>query len=414
MYLSFFNKIKNKIPNTLCILSIILFFYILFFVCNIVHSGYKLHDDHEIYYFSSFINKDTFWGILKNFFDTDGRFRPIHDIHRVIVFYLFKANFFLYYLEYFILGVISGVLLFFISKRFLSSFASLLITIFTLFSCEYNIYWGLGFGELLCCTLLITTLFFIFYPIKRFNTLKNILFFIFFVLTIYSKETFLIAGPFILAIKILYDSKDTSIKQSIRNNLFHVIFISFFIILGLILNIVENGHSNNYTVILKTKEVFASLFDILCAVKYLTIEYIMLFVLSIIGYFLIKKEEKSKYLNYILIGALLLLSQLLFLSLFSKDNTFQIRYLFPAYFAGTIILTTLFFYIKNKIFQIILYIFLLISTIYNMQVCSLQNIKYSSDLNILFNKTISNTQEILSKDDNILLIGDAVVNMEYF
>ena len=303
-------------------------FYILFFVCNIIHSGYKLHDDHEIYYFSSFINKDTFWEILNNFFNTDGRFRPIHDIHRTIVFYLFKANFFLYYLEYFVLGITSALLLFFISKRFLPSFASLLITAFTLFSCEYNIYWGLGFGELLCCTLLITTVFFIFYPIKRFNKLKNILFFVFFILTIYSKETFLIAGPFILAIKLLYDSKNLNIKQTIKNNIGYILFLSFFVILGLVLNVVENNHSNNYTVILQTKEIFTSLIDILCAVKYLTIEYIMLFVLSIIGYFFIKKEEKLKYLSYILIGTFILLSQLFFLSLFSKDNIFQIRYLF--------------------------------------------------------------------------------------
>ena len=49
-----------------------------------------------------------------------------------------------------------------------------------------------------------------------------------------------------------------------------------------------------------------------------------------------------------------------------------------------------------------------------MQAYSLKDIIHSSNSNILFNKTLANTREILSKEDNILLIGDAVFNMEYF
>ena len=102
---------KENIITYISYFIIILFFIILFFHCNVINSGYKLIDDHEIYYFSSIINKENILELFAKFLRDDGRFRPVYWIHRLFLFSFFKANFFLYYLEYFIFSIFSSVLL---------------------------------------------------------------------------------------------------------------------------------------------------------------------------------------------------------------------------------------------------------------------------------------------------------------
>lgn len=405
-----FSPIKN-IPVFLSVITIIAFFIIFFFYCNVINSGYKLNDDHEIYYFSSIITQNNFLEILNTFLEIDGRFRPIYWVYRTILFFLFKANFFLWYLGYFVMAIISSLMLFFISKKFLPVFISLLITAFTFLSCEYNIYLGLGFGELFSCTLLVASVFFIIFPDNKFKKLKNILSFSFLLLAIYSKETFLIAGPFIIWLKVLLESKES--KSAIKDNITYISLMSFFIILGLVFNIIAENSADNYSLVWNLKNILLSFFDIINSVKYLTVEFIGLFIFSILGLVIIKQRRKE-YFQYLLLSFLLLFTQLLFLSLISKDNAFQVRYLFPAYFAGTILLISLFYFVKNKLFQILLCIFLTISVFYNANVWSLRTVKDISNINIAFNKTIENTKKILPKDATILLVGDAVSNMEYF
>lgn len=309
------------------------------------------------------------------------------------------------------MAIISSLMIFCISKKFLPAFISLLITAFTFLSCEYNIFLGLGFGELFCCTLLVTAVFFIIFPDKKFKMLKDELSFSFLLLAIYSKETFLIAGPFILWLKVLLEREEG--KSAFKDNIIYISLMSFFIILGLIINIIAESSADNYSLVWNLKNILLSFLDIINSVKYLTVEFIGLFIFSILGLVIIKQRRKE-YFQYLLLSLLLLFSQLLFLSLISKDNAFQVRYLFPAYFAGTILLITLFYFIKNKLFQISLCIFLTISIFYNANVWSLKTVKDITNINIAFNKTIENTKNILPKDANILLIGDAVSNMEYF
>ncbi len=106
MFLSDKNKLTiQKGTDFLLVSAIIIFFVFLFWGINIINSGYHIIDDHEIYYFPSVINKDTVIQYFNDFILNDGRFRPLYWIHRVLLFYIFKQNFTLYYTEMFVLGM---------------------------------------------------------------------------------------------------------------------------------------------------------------------------------------------------------------------------------------------------------------------------------------------------------------------
>ena len=337
---------KNLFTNIFWIFLIILFFGFLFFGLNIINSGYHIQDDHEILYYHSIINKDTFFSVLYNFLETDGRFRPVYWIHRVLSFYLFKSNFFLYYFEFFILGILSSIFLFFVLKKISKNgLCSIILLCFMLFGPSLIIFLGLGYGELLSLFLLSISLFFMTLNNKNYKNFNQILSLIFLTLCMFSKEQFLIAVPFVLLFKIIYDSKENSFKNALKSNILYVSISSILLILGIILNFyfVGNLSSAPYLINLDFNYIIKSTSNIinLLYIKIYLFELLLFLLVILLGFVLTRGKEIKKYSIYIFITFLFLMSQLIFLGL-TPNNSIQFRYLFPAFLAPVLLLSSLF------------------------------------------------------------------------
>ena len=414
---------KNKnFFDIFFIVLIVLFFIYLFFNLNIINSGYHIIDDHEILYFPSIINKDTFFDILSNFIKTDGRFRPVYWIHRISLFYFFKANFFLYYFEFFILGILSSLCLFFTFKSISKSrLCSLILLCFLFFGHSLSIFTRLGYGELLSLTLLSCSLFFMTLKNDKYKFLNQSLSLFFLILCMLSKEQFLIAVPFILLFKILYDSKSKNVSfiSALKNNFIYILISSilFLIVLGFAYAFMGKDFSSHYVISLKISYLLDSLYYVLNIdyIKQYVYEYILFVFISISGLFFIKSDKKTEYITYIFIIFIFVLSQLIFINL-TPNNGFQFRYLFPAVLSPVIMLAVFLKEFREK--NYILYYFLLISIIvcafFNLKYYSFSYVKQENDNNIVFNNYLEKTKSILNKEDNILLIGSAVNTMEFF
>lgn len=230
MFLSDKNKLTiQKGTDFLLVSAIIIFFVFLFWGINIINSGYHIIDDHEIYYFPSVINKDTVIQYFNDFILNDGRFRPLYWIHRVLLFYIFKQNFTLYYTEMFVLGIISSLCLFFALKNISkNSIISFLLIAFLFLGETLSIFEGLGYGELFGLTLLSATLFLL--TVKN-NKFCEILSLIFLILCMFSKEQFLLSFPFVILFKIFLD--DNNILKSLKQNTVYILISAIFLLLYL-------------------------------------------------------------------------------------------------------------------------------------------------------------------------------------
>ena len=142
------------------------------------------------------------------------------------------------------------------------------------------------------------------------------------------------------------------------------------------------------------------------------IQAILLFLLVILlGFVLTRGKEIKKYSIYIFITFLFLMSQLIFLGL-TPNNSIQFRYLFPAFLAPVLLLSSLFEYFKseNKRIFYMLIGFVICSTYFNLKFFSFNELKENTNRNIIFNGYLSESRRQLNKDDNILLIQWNILN----
>ena len=239
------------------------------------------------------------------------------------------------------------------------------------------------------------------------------------VIVLTSMIPFLIAVPFVLLFKIIYDSKENSFKNALKSNIFYVSISSILLILGIILNFyfVGNLSSAPYLINLDFNYIIKSTSNIinLLYVKIYLFELLLFLLVILLGFVLTRGKEIKKYSIYIFITFLFLMSQLIFLGL-TPNNSIQFRYLFPAFLAPVLLLSSLFEYFKseNKRIFYMLIGFVICSTYFNLKFFSFNELKENTNRNIIFNGYLSESRRQLNKDDNILLIGHAVNSMEYF
>ena len=377
-------------------------------------------DDHEIFYYSTIINKDNIFNILFNFLETDGRFRPLYWIHRVFSFYVFKSNFFLYYFEFFILGILTSTFLFFVLKKISKCYlSSIILLCFLFFGNLFTIFLGLGYGELLSLFLCSCCLFFMTLESKKYKLLNEILSFAFLVLCMCSKEQFLISVPFILLFKIIYDSKDDNIVNSIKNNLIYI-FTSFVIWLICILfayNLMGNDSSAPYIIDLRISYWFDLIKNLIKTdyLKLYIIEYISIIFIACLSFIINKDKSIKKYLIYTLIVTLFILENFIFINL-TPNNGFQFRYLCPAVLGPVFLIAAFigYFKLKNKLIYFLILIVTIIFSLLNLKYYSFSNINLMTGINIEFNKYLDKAKLNLTKEDNILLVASAINEMEFF
>lgn len=415
-----FKNEKNIFKDILCILIILVFYIFLFFKLNIINSGYHIQDDHEILYNASIINKNNFFNILLNYIETDGRFRPIYWLHRTFLFYIFKSNFFFYYLEFFVLGVLSSIFLYFTFRKLSKSYLfSVFILCFLFFGSFMQIFMGLGYGELLSLALLSASLFFMILKNEKYKIFNQLASLFFLVLCMYSKEQFLIAVPFLLLFKVIYDTENNNFINSFKNNILYILtsLILFFIGIIFSYNLMGNDFSSHYIISLKADYLIKSFLNILNidSVKTYFCECISFLIIIVTGLFFTKNSKIKKYFIYILIMLVFLLSQIIFLSL-TPNNDFQLRYMFPALLGPAIILAISagYFKVHNKLFFYIILIFLIFSSFFNLKYFSFSDINNLVKKNIIFNNYLNEFRKEIDTDNNILLIGSSFSSMEFF
>ena len=409
----------KKIIDLAFIFIIVGFYIFLFGGINIIHSGYHIVDDHEIYYYPSIINKNTIWEQLSIFLQYDGRFRPLYWLHRTFLFYIFKQNFILYYFEYFIMGILSSILLFFTFKNISKNgaIAFLLLTLVFLGN-SLTIFEGLGYGELFSLTLLSVSLFFMTIKEKKKYKICQILSLTFLILSMFSKELFLLAYPFVIIFKVFYDN-ESNITKAIKSNILYIFVSLFFFIIIFTLNINFMGKDNSAPYFMEIQNVFHYFKEIfeLNNIKAYFFENILFILISLLGLMFTKdiKIEKIKLISFLFIGYAFVVSHILFLSL-NPNNFFQYRYLFPSLLGPVFFLAYVLKYykLKNKIVYCFLLLAIFGALTVNYKNYPLSLIKKNVDMNIKFNNDIKESMQKINKADNILLIGSAVETMEFF
>ncbi|TAL67206.1 MAG: hypothetical protein EPN88_07620, partial [Bacteroidetes bacterium] len=212
--------------DRLVIVSIILSVFLFLIFSGTITSGFHFVDDHEVIKIKADLKSSTFLSVTKSWvlqdFKSNGRFRPLYYINRVLETKLLGSDFTHWSLSNGVLCCLAFISFYAGARNLKFSIGeSIVFLIVTFIGPQSSIWWRLGPSESLGMVLLGLSFYFMSKSREKRNYLLNsLLFIIFLILSSLTKESFLIIIPAMVFFKI-WNEKNciwASLKESIRKN----------------------------------------------------------------------------------------------------------------------------------------------------------------------------------------------------
>jgi hypothetical protein len=404
----------NKKDAIVCI-GIFVVVFTFFGVIGTFTSGYHLTDDFQVFEFN---NKLEHQSLLQTQIETvksdlKHRFRPLYYPHRILQAYLFGYNTGNWLLYTAFLGCISMSLFFLGMRKFKCSVFESLLFICLLFIGEQIVVWmRIDPNETLGMFFLAFAFYFM---VCKTHIISTIFFSLFLILASLCKESFTLAVPAFLFLKIFTDKQmyQITIKQAIRKNIGLIVPFLFFLVNVLFILLYVNKSELIYIGV--DNDLFVFIKNII-TLPFSSKWFLYGVLITIAIYLAIFIEEKDSMLKFLNKKLPLLIFFILFIFpqiiLHAKASISE-RYLLPVLFSTSFVSIITINNIKNKYAW--LYKFLLICVSLSIIPCiaktyrtSLDFVTEGKDLKSLY-KSI---EENLKNDSNILLVTQPDISWE--
>lgn len=211
------NKVNEKIEKMnsrwefvwICVLSGCLVFGISLLMGTIT-SGWHLTDDHNflVWIYESRIEGKGFWEVLSSAFkkDMSNRFRPLYMPMRVVSCYLFGMNLLPYYIMKALETWVSCILLYYVGRLLKGDkVSSFLFSAVAMTGYQSAAWWKIGTHEMQGVLLLGITLVTAMLWIQGKGKILEVISIVSAALMMLYKESFLILGPFVMAMAVYYE-----------------------------------------------------------------------------------------------------------------------------------------------------------------------------------------------------------------
>lgn len=217
--------LKQK-SNIIAAGTILLLVFLFISLSGTMTSGFHFVDDHEVLTIDRELQSNSLLSVAEAWIRTDirgnARFRPVYIVHRIAETKVFGTNFKLWSLYN---GLLFGlaILSFYLAVRNLkfSIWHSLVFIIAVFIGPQAAVLWRLGPGEGLAMTFLGLSFLFMSFSVGRPpGGMYNLLFIFFIVLASFTKESFLLAVPAVLFLKVSIEARNGQIgffRAAMRN-----------------------------------------------------------------------------------------------------------------------------------------------------------------------------------------------------
>lgn len=402
------------------------FIFCLLYFKKSIFSGYHFVDDHEMVYFKYLHDQgESYFNILFSVLKTDltWRFRPFYYVERVALSLLFGGDLLQSNIWTAIKGVISFLFLYLSARNLKCD-----ILFSGLFSCvvvlgtQFEIWYRCANQENTGLLLMAVVIFLVSYVRKnnKYNSksIKVIISFLI-VLMVLTKESFLLALPFIIAISFLdemysFEGNDKNLFERIkiifkRNSAFYIFTILLFAICIIILVKFVGVDNVSYAGFHKEDKIDAYLNMLWLSVKFFLKGYIIVFVslmiINIISLIIERKnKERDKYKTYkIFMYFVVLFLAMVVQVIAHAKSMLGVRYLIPwtVFYAGVAVVIT-FYLTKNQIvLRCISFTILSIFVVTQFYISYEQTLEYKNK-GISCVKTLEHVKSVSNSEDIII------------
>ncbi len=216
------NILKSSKNDIIVVLAIIMGIFMFLGITGNLDTAFHFTDDSEILRFTNALQTESVVSVVagKLRSDLNMRFRPFYFLNRVIEAKIFGNNFAIWSIWNAVLACATFTL-FYAGMRKLSYsiIESVLFIMFAFVGLQMAIWWRLGPNETIGTFFLGLTFYFMINCEKR-HTLNTALFCISLIITMLSKESYIIIAPAFIIFKLWYEKNkyELSIKETLRNN----------------------------------------------------------------------------------------------------------------------------------------------------------------------------------------------------